>query len=76
VDSVPEHLDKAGEVGAVPVDYRRADPVRQIRELRRSAGRARPGRIVSHHGGLDEAPRFYDDFDRRTNGVIKAVLRP
>jgi glutathione-independent formaldehyde dehydrogenase len=184
VDDVPERLDKAGELGAVPVDYRRADPVEQIRELRRSAGlppgeheldgvqagidavgfqahdrtapgvenpgqviddlarlvepgghlgiagvyaekdlhpalaghgdgrltvpwatlfakgvtvgfgrthdrrytvalrdlvlsgRARPGRIVSHHGGLTDAPRFYDEFDRRANGVIKAVLRP
>lgn len=184
VDAVPERLDKAGELGAVPVDYRRADPVEQIRELRRAAGlppgerqlggvrvgidavgfqahdrtalstekpdqviddlarlvdpgghlgiagvyaekdlhpapgghadgrltvpwatlfskgvtvgfgrthdrrytvplrdlvlsgRARPGRIVSHHGGLADAPGFYDAFDRRADGVIKAVLRP
>jgi glutathione-independent formaldehyde dehydrogenase len=40
------------------------------------AGRARPGRIVTHHGGLDQAPAFYDAFDRRADGVIKAVLRP
>jgi glutathione-independent formaldehyde dehydrogenase len=184
VDAVPDRLDKAGELGAVPVDYRHADPVEQIRELRRSAGlppgeeelggvqvgidavgfqahdraapgvekptqvvddlarlvdpgghlgiagvyaekdlhpareghadgrltvpwatlfskgitvgfgrthdrrytvplrdlvlsgRARPGRIVSHHGSLAEAPGFYAAFDRRADGVIKAVLRP
>jgi glutathione-independent formaldehyde dehydrogenase len=184
VDSVPERLDKAGELGAVPVDFRRADPVEQIRELRRSAGlppgeeqmagvgvgidavgfqahdrttpgaenpgqvigdlarlvepgghlgiagvyaekdlhpapgghddgrltvpwatlfakgvtvgfgrthdrrytvplrdlvlsgRARPGRVVTHHGTLDDAPHFYDDFDRRANGVVKAVVQP
>jgi glutathione-independent formaldehyde dehydrogenase len=184
VDAVPERLDKAGELGAVPVDYRRADPVEQIRELRRSAGlppgeeqmsgvhvgidavgfqahdrstpdlenptqviddlarlieptghlgiagvyaekdlhpvrgghhdgrlnvpwatlfgkgitvgfgrthdrrytvalrdlvlsgRARPGRVVTHHGGLDDAPHLFAAFDRRDEGVVKAVLRP
>ncbi len=40
------------------------------------AGRARPGRIVTHHGGLDDAPSLYDRFDRRVDGVVKAVLRP
>jgi glutathione-independent formaldehyde dehydrogenase len=38
VDQVPERLDKAGELGATPVDYRQADPVDQIRELRRARG--------------------------------------
>ena len=38
VDRVPERLDKAGELGAIPVDYRQADPVDQIRELRRGRG--------------------------------------
>jgi glutathione-independent formaldehyde dehydrogenase len=41
-----------------------------------AAGRARPGRIVTHHGGLDAAPGLYDSFDRRADGVVKAVLRP
>ena len=40
------------------------------------AGRARPGRIVTHHGALDDAPAFYDSFDRRADGVVKAVLNP
>jgi glutathione-independent formaldehyde dehydrogenase len=40
------------------------------------AGRARPGRIVSHHGTLEQGPGLYDSFDRRADGVIKAVLRP
>jgi len=40
------------------------------------AGRARPGRIVTHHGTLDDAPGFYDSFDRRADGVVKAVLQP
>ena len=184
VDRVPERLDKAGELGATPVDFDDGDPVEQIRELRRKrglpigeeamdgvqkgidavgfqaldrddpsrenptqviadlarlvnptghvaiagvyaerdlhpapegsangalrvpwatffnkgisvnfgrthdrryttrlrdlvvAGRARPGRIISHHGTLDDAPRLYDRFDRRTDGVVKAILRP
>ena len=40
------------------------------------AGRARPGQIVTHHGTLADAPSFYDRFDRRADGVIKAILRP
>ena len=39
VDLIPERLDKAAELGFVPVDARQGDPVGQIRELRR----ARPG---------------------------------
>jgi glutathione-independent formaldehyde dehydrogenase len=184
VDAVPERLDKAGELGAVPVDYRQADPVEQIHQLRRArglppgeaamdgvqvgidavgfqahdrmapgrenptqvisdlarlinptghlgvvgvyperdldpapegtpdgrltvpwgtffskgvsvgfgrthdrrytvllrdlvlSGRAHPGAVVTHHGRLDDAPGLYQAFDRRADGVIKAVLRP
>ena len=184
VDFVPARLDKAGELGATPVDFTRGDPVEQVRDLRRSrglplgeeplagvevgidavgfqardredpgrenplqvvsdlarlvnttghvgiagvyaekdlhpapggspdghltvpwasfftkgvsvgfgrthdrrytarlrdlitAGRARPGRVVSHHGPLAEAPTLYDAFDRRADGVVKAVLNP
>jgi glutathione-independent formaldehyde dehydrogenase len=38
VDRVPERLDKAGELGATPVDDRQGDPVELIRDLRRSRG--------------------------------------
>jgi glutathione-independent formaldehyde dehydrogenase len=40
------------------------------------AGRARPGRVVTHHGTLDQASSLMDAFDRRENGVVKAVLHP
>jgi len=40
------------------------------------AGRARPSQIVTHHGTLADAPDLYDRFDRRADGVVKAVLRP
>jgi glutathione-independent formaldehyde dehydrogenase len=184
VDGVTERLDKAGELGATPVDFRQGDPVERIRDLRRAgglpigeeslcgveigidavgfqardreaperenpmqviddlarlvnptghvgvigvyaekdlhpapgghadgrltvpwatffskgvsvgfgrthdrrytvllrdmilSGRARPGVIVTHHGGLDDAPDLYRTFDGRADGVIKAVLRP
>jgi glutathione-independent formaldehyde dehydrogenase len=39
-------------------------------------GRARPGSVVTHHGPLAEAPGFFDAFDRRADGIIKAVLTP
>lgn len=38
VDRVPERLDKAGELGATPVNFEDGDPVGQIRELRRRRG--------------------------------------
>jgi glutathione-independent formaldehyde dehydrogenase len=184
VDGVPERLDKAGELGATPVDYRAGDPVEQIRELRRKAGlplgeeamdgvqngidavgfqahdraesggekptqviedlarlinptghlgiagvyaekdlhpsaeghadgrltvpwatlfnkgisvnfgrthdrryttllrdlvvsgRARPGVIVTHHGDLGDAAALYRQFDKRADGIVKAVLCP
>jgi glutathione-independent formaldehyde dehydrogenase len=184
VDAVPERLDKAGELGAVPFDHLQGDPVGQIRELRRAgglppgeeamggvhsgidavgfqahdrrnpavenptqvvddlarlidptghlgivgvyaekdlhpapeghadgrltvpwatffgkgitvglgrthdrrytvllrdlvlSGRAHPGVVVTHHAGLDDAPGLYEAFDRRADGVVKAVLRP
>jgi threonine dehydrogenase-like Zn-dependent dehydrogenase len=34
VDRVPERLDKAGELGATPIDFTQGDPVEQIRLLR------------------------------------------
>ena len=184
VDHVPARLDKAGEFGAIPVDFTVGDPVDQIQELRRAHGlplgeepmtgvdvaidavgfqardrsdpdrenplqvvsdlarlvnptgrvgiagvyaekdlhpapeghadgqltvpwatffskgvtvgfgrthdrrytahlrdlvlrhRARPGFVVTHHGPLAEAPAFYSAFDRRADGIVKAVLVP
>jgi threonine dehydrogenase-like Zn-dependent dehydrogenase len=38
------------------------------------SGRARPGRVVTHRGALDDAPGLYRRFDRREDGVVKAVL--
>ncbi|MEU8183257.1 glutathione-independent formaldehyde dehydrogenase [Micromonospora sp. NPDC049047] len=51
VDGVEARLDKAGEIGAVPVDFRRGDPVEQIR-----ADRARVGLPLGEEklGGVDK----------------------
>ncbi|MFJ6199931.1 glutathione-independent formaldehyde dehydrogenase [Micromonospora sp. NPDC092111] len=38
VDHVDARLDKAGELGAVPIDFRQGDPVEQIREDRARHG--------------------------------------
>ena len=40
------------------------------------SGRARPGAVVTHHGTLDDAPDLYRRFDRREDGIVKAVLHP
>jgi glutathione-independent formaldehyde dehydrogenase len=39
------------------------------------ARRARPGRVVTHHPRLEEAPDVFERFDRREDGIIKAVFR-
>jgi glutathione-independent formaldehyde dehydrogenase len=55
VDSIPERLDMAGKLGAVPVDFREGDPVEQILE-HRSRGRKRAGatwRGEEVMGGVD-----------------------
>lgn len=184
VDAVSERLDKAAELGAVPVDFRAGDPVDQIRDLRAAyrtaagemlltgvecaidavgfqardrespddedptqvmrdiarlvnpgghvgiigvyaekdlhpapsghgdgrltvpwatmfslgvsvgfgrthdrrytamlrdlvlAGKGRPSVVVTHHGRLDDAQRLMSQFDRRADGVVKAILHP
>ena len=44
VDLIQERLDKAAELGLVPVDARQGDPVEQIRELAPGAVRGAPAR--------------------------------
>jgi glutathione-independent formaldehyde dehydrogenase len=62
----------------VSVNFGRTHDGRYTRLLRDLviAGKARPGRIVSHHGTLDDAPGFYQSFDRRADGIVKAALHP
>ena len=38
VDHVKERLDKASEIGAIPINYDEADPVQQIKERRNGQG--------------------------------------
>jgi glutathione-independent formaldehyde dehydrogenase len=54
VDRVPERLEKAGELGAMPIDFSAGDPVAQIaeREQRRRRGRA-AGRGEEAMEGVD-----------------------
>jgi glutathione-independent formaldehyde dehydrogenase len=48
VDSIPARLEKAGELGAVPIDFGQGDPVEQILERR---GRARAAGGATWRGG-------------------------
>jgi glutathione-independent formaldehyde dehydrogenase len=55
VDDIPARLEKAGEIGAVPIDFRRGDPAAQILEQRsraRGAGGA-TWRGEQAMGGVD-----------------------
>jgi glutathione-independent formaldehyde dehydrogenase len=38
------------------------------------SGRARPSQIITHHEALEDAPSIYDRFDRRVDGIVKAVF--
>jgi glutathione-independent formaldehyde dehydrogenase len=62
----------------VAVRFGRTHDRRYTTELRDliTSGRARPGSVVTHHGVLGDASDLYRQFDRRENGVIKAVLHP
>ncbi len=62
----------------VQVGFGRTHDRRYTRLLRDLilTGRADPQRVITHHGSLEDAPEFYEAFDRREDGLIKAVLRP
>jgi glutathione-independent formaldehyde dehydrogenase len=38
------------------------------------SGRGRPSQIITHHEALENAPSIYDRFDRRVDGIVKAVF--
>jgi glutathione-independent formaldehyde dehydrogenase len=38
------------------------------------SGRARPSQVITHHEALENAPSIYDRFDRRVDGIVKAVF--
>jgi len=58
IDNIEERLNKAKEIGAVPIDFSKQDPVEQIRNWRKS------------NVALQAAQR-QDDF--RMNGVMSAI---
>src|ERR671939_384969 len=59
VDMIPERLEKAGEIGAVPINFLEGDPVEQIMEARRRnprlSGSLAPGdeRVMGVMCGID-----------------------
>ncbi len=53
-------------------------PVKKYNEYLRDLivnGRAKPGRIVSHHIRIDQAPEAYEKFDKRVDGYTKVLIR-
>lgn len=53
-------------------------PVKRYNEYLRDLivnGRAKPGKIVSHHINIDEAPEAYKKFDERSDGYTKVLIR-
>lgn len=70
VDRVDARLDKAGELGATPIDLRQGDPVEQITELRRRHGipLGEPGMDGVQHGidavGFQAIDRDHPDRER------------
>ena len=69
---IGELFDKAVTIGMGQC------PVKKYNEYLRDLivqGRAHPGRIVSHHIGIQEAPDAYEKFDRREDGYNKILIR-
>lgn len=53
-------------------------PVKRYNEYLRDlivSGRAKPGKIVSHHIQIEDAPEAYEKFDQRIDGYTKVLIR-
>ena len=53
-------------------------PVKKYNEYLRDLivnGRAKPGKIVSHHIKIEDAPEAYSKFDKRIDGYTKVLIR-
>ena len=82
VDIVPDRLQKAREIGAIPIDFSKGDPVEQIRELRRqtvsSLAQVAPV-MVGVMCGIDavgfEARDLYNPGQNNPTTVIDALCR-
>ena len=49
--------------------------VRPLLEKVRS-GEIDPAAIITHHGTLDDAPKFYETFSKHADDCVKVVLHP
>lgn len=69
---IGELFDKAVTIGMGQC------PVKKYNEYLRDLiiqGRAHPGKIVSHHIGINDAPDAYEKFDKRVEGYNKILIR-
>jgi glutathione-independent formaldehyde dehydrogenase len=69
---IGELFDKAVTIGMGQC------PVKKYNEYLRDLiiqGRAHPGKIVSHHIAIDDAPDAYEKFNRREPGCTKVLIR-
>ena len=81
VDAVPDRLDKAGELGAIPINFLHGNPVEQIRELQAKWRAGRAFRLESPLAGVTCAidaigfqARSKDDYAREDPlWVIEAI---
>lgn len=86
----PKATDKLAQEGAIAFDFGsfwfkgqkmgtgQANVKAYNRKLREliHVGKAKPSMIVSHELPLDEAPGAYRNFDDRTDGWTKVILKP
>jgi glutathione-independent formaldehyde dehydrogenase len=69
--SLAEFFDKGITMGSGQA------PVKKYNEYLRDMivnGKAKPGKIVSHHIDIEEAPGAYDKFDKRIEGYTKILI--
>ena len=84
VDSVPERLEKARRIGAIPVDFRQGAPADRIRELRlqnplvRGAMRRGEEKMAGVMCGIDavgyQARDFRDPAEERPASLIEQLV--
>jgi glutathione-independent formaldehyde dehydrogenase len=80
VDAIPERLDKARQIGAIPIDFRQGNPAEQIKQLRlsnpliRGAMRQGEEKLAGVMCGIDAVGYQSKDFDDPSRETPTSVI--
>ena len=74
IDHVKERLDKAAEIGAVPINFDEGDPVRQIKDRRRGDGVAKAIDAVGYQAAAAGSPAAGGEQEEVPNIVLNQMI--